>query len=90
MEEPTLWQIVGEIFRGKRRLYAALAWIMGLVLLAAAILAATRMFQATEVKRVVLWATTFLSSLVILMGIKIWFWLEMAKVELRMTLGRTP
>ncbi|MHC4930748.1 MAG: DUF6768 family protein [Planctomycetota bacterium] len=90
MEEPTLWKLVGEVFRGKKRLYATLVWIMALVFLAIAILAATRMCQAEEAKGVVLWATTFLSSLIILMAVKIWFWLEMAKVELRLTLGREP
>ncbi|MHC4340994.1 MAG: DUF6768 family protein [Planctomycetota bacterium] len=88
MDEPTLWKLVGETFRGKKRLFAVMAWVMALVFLAIAILAATRMCEAEETKSVLLWATTFLSSLIILMAIKIWFWLEMAKVELRLTLGR--
>jgi hypothetical protein len=68
MAEPDLWKLVGEVLSGKKRFYAVIAWVMALVFLAIAIVAAARMCQAEEIKGVVLWATTFLSSLVILMA----------------------
>jgi spore maturation protein SpmA len=54
-----------------------------IVFLVIAIISATNMCEADKLKSVILWATTFLLSVMVILTGKIFFWMEVNKVALR-------
>lgn len=78
-----MFKLMGEAFRGPSRAvsYVACLWIV--VFLVIAIISATNMCEADELKSVILWATTFLMSVMVILTSKIFIWMEINKVALR-------
>ncbi|MHC4817184.1 MAG: DUF6768 family protein [Planctomycetota bacterium] len=83
MPETSMFKLIGEVFRGPTRATAYLACLWMIVFLVIAIISATNMCEADKLKSVILWATTFLLSVMVILTGKIFFWMEVNKVALR-------
>jgi len=83
MQEPSMFKLMGEAFKGpsKATMYLACFWMI--VFLVIAIVSATNMCEADSTKSVILWATTFLASVMVILTGKIWCMLELNKIALR-------
>ena len=93
MQEPSVFKIMGEVFREPPRAFPLLACLWMVVFLVIAIISATNMCEADNLKSVVLWATTFLTSVMVILTVKIWFLMEMNKIghwEMNSTKSREP
>ncbi len=80
--EPSLFAESMGVFAGRRRwwnLYAA-GVVFGFFALA--VVAALRFFGTPDAADRVLWATAFLFGMLIVMSVKIWFWLQMMRNSL--------
>jgi len=78
-----MFKLMGEVFQGPSRALPFLACFWALVFLVIAIVSATNMCEADKLKSVILWATTFLTSVMVILTVKIWFLMEMNKITLR-------
>lgn len=94
LEDDTgLFQQMGMTFSGPLRYWTAFAFVFSLAFFGLAIWAVYNMFQADDIKLVVLWGTLVGWSSLALGLIKIWFWMrmnhlgvlrELKRIELRM------
>ena len=78
-----MFKMMGEVFKGPSRAIALLVCVWMVVFLVIAIVSATNMCEAQKLKSVILWATTFLVSVMVILTVKIWFLMEMNKIALR-------
>jgi len=78
-----MFKMMGEVFKGPSRALPLLVCFCAIVFLVVAIVSATNMCEAEKLKSVILWATTFLVSVMVILTVKIWFLMEMNKIALR-------
>ncbi|MHC4136722.1 MAG: DUF6768 family protein [Planctomycetota bacterium] len=83
MQEPSMFKLMGEAFKGPSKTITYLACFWMIVCLVIAIVSATNMCQADKLKSVILWATTFLVSVMVILTVKIWFLLEFNRIAVR-------
>jgi multisubunit Na+/H+ antiporter MnhG subunit len=72
--EDTIRFMLSEFYSRKMAATALLVWGVGLLFLAAAVYSAVAFFRAAETRDQILYATTFLSSLLIMGLLKIFAW----------------
>lgn len=75
--EPNIAEEVIASFRGRHRALMTFTLIYSIVLFVAAIWAATRFWEAETVRAQLQWGGVSLLLMLIVMFIKVWFWLEM-------------
>jgi len=91
MEQPSIIGLALEPLRkGPWCWVAWLVWVFGIGMVVLAVVAATRMCEVQDVRRVVLWATTFLASLIGLLAVKVWYWMDLNRRLLERRLGQGP
>lgn len=78
-----MFKMMGEVLREPPRAIPLLACLWAVVFVVLAIVSATNMCHAENLKSVVLWATTFLTSVMVILTVKIWFLMAMNKIALR-------
>ena len=78
-----MFKLMGEVFKGPSRALPLLAGFWAIVFLVVAIVSATNMCEAEKLKSVILWATTFLTSVLGIVTVKIWFLMELNRIALR-------
>jgi hypothetical protein len=75
--EPNLAEEVIIAFRGRHRWFSALAMVLNLFFFAGAVWAAARFIGTDSVPAQLQWGALTFLFLLIVMFIKLWFWLEM-------------
>jgi hypothetical protein len=75
--EPNLAEEVITAFRGRNRWLTVLTVVLNLVFFAGAVWAGMRFFQAGTVPAQIQWAALGFVFLFMMMGLKLWFWMEM-------------
>jgi len=90
MERVSLFELVVDSFRGPWRWLTWLVWAFGFALVVLAVVASMRMCEAKDLRRVVLWATTFLASIIGIVAVKVWYWLDLNRRLLERRLDRKP
>ncbi len=79
--DPGYWAMVGGVFKGRTGWLSVIVMVYALVFFAVAIVSAVKFFDTPEaaLKDQIMWATIFLSSTLLMMVCKIWFWTTMNK-----------
>jgi len=77
--EEGLFQMLFEVFQGRRRWWNFYGLILTFIFMGLAIWCAVRFVDAQEMKALIGWAAGFLVSVQSVGLIKIWFWMEMNK-----------
>lgn len=80
LDEQSSAELLTEAFRGRNRLYAAGGIVANLVFFVMGVFAAVRFAQADEVQVMLLWGGTAALCFAVVIAIKIWYWLEMARL----------
>jgi hypothetical protein len=75
--DPNLAEEIIGTFRGRNRLLMAFSFAYSLALFAVAIWAAVKFYHAATVVAQLQWGALALVCLLIVMFVKVWFWLEM-------------
>jgi hypothetical protein len=78
-DEPDIFEQVLDTFRGRSRWLVLLSMAMGIVLMAWSILSLVQFFRAEDTQTMIAWALGFVFGLVAVMGMKIWYWMELQK-----------
>ena len=78
-QEPPVYEMVLETFRGRLRWVNVLAFSGTIVILGVLVVAAFQFFQAESVRAMIAWATGFLWGVMWIVMLKIWFYVEVNK-----------
>ncbi len=79
-EEKTVFELMAMSFQGRMHNFMIIAWVAMFAVFGLAIYSATQYFSTQEVLDRITWAVGFLVSMQFLMGMKIWYWLELSKL----------
>jgi len=79
--ELSLFQLMFETFRGRHRLFVFGGFAAVLVFFVLGILSAIRFVHAPELHEMICWGATTALCFGIVTVIKIWYWMEMARVS---------
>jgi hypothetical protein len=78
-EEPDLFEQVLQTFRGRGRALVFLSITFGVVLMALSVLCIVQFFRAQDVQPMLAWAVGFLVCFGGILGMKVWYWMELQK-----------
>jgi len=90
--EDSLRELLMAGFRGRTKWMGIIAWIDGLVFTGVMVFAAVRFFQVDGTRELILYATIFLASALVIALVKLWYWMlfnrnsikrEVKRLELR-------
>jgi len=87
-EEQSTVELLTESFRGRRRLIAIGGVVANLLLVAAAIVAVGRFMEAPDQRTMLIWAGAVAFCVLAITAIKIWWWIEMARLGIARDLRR--
>ncbi len=87
-DEPSVFELVTGMFRGKMRYLAMLAIVMGIFFMLVGIFSLLRFLAATDVAEMLRWGALMFFSLAAVMGMKIWHWMEMQRHALTREIKR--
>ena len=86
--EQRMHQVILDLYRGRNR-WLAISWtILTIVMMAIGIYAAVRFYHAAVEKDMLLWGALAMFSFAMVMGVKIWGWMEMSKNEVMREIKR--
>jgi hypothetical protein len=77
--DPPIFEMLIETFRGRNRWLNGLAFMFTFIGLAMVAVAGYQFFQAESTRAMIAWATCFLWFVVWVAMLKMWFWLEMQR-----------
>ena len=77
--EPSMLEMVFEVYRGRHRWLVALTTFWALVFFALAVLSAIRFFTTEDSRDMLLWAIGFIFCMAAVSMLKVWFWMELNK-----------
>ena len=78
--DPPLYEMLIETFRGRHRWLNVLAFVFTLAALAMAVISAYQFFHTESTRAMIAWATCFLWFALWVAMLKIWFWLEIQRL----------
>ncbi|MGE0435313.1 MAG: DUF6768 family protein [Planctomycetota bacterium] len=87
--QPLLHEVLN-MFRGRRRAVMIATTVFGIVFLGLTILCVVQMFNCApdDLRSLLLWMSGFIYSLVLILGMKIWSWMEMQTNSVRREIKR--
>ena len=86
--DPTLPEMLGEVFRGRLRWLAAIVALVVVIFTGIAVYAAVQFFDADEVAEMIRWAGIFFFCMTAIMANKLWHWMEMQRYALTREIKR--
>jgi len=86
--EPALLRQVADTFHGRSRWLSALGVVLMLAFMALCVTSLVRMVRAEDLRTLLLWGTGFGTSLVMILGVKIWYWMELQRHSLKREIKR--
>lgn len=87
-EEQSTVELLTESFRGRRRLAAIGGVAANVLLFVAAILSAVRFLEASDQRTMLIWAGAVAFCAMAVTAIKVWYWIEMARLALARDMRR--
>ncbi len=87
-EEPSVFELLTSMFRGKLRYLAVLGIVMGIVFMAIGIFSLLEFLAADDVPSMLRWGALMFFSVSAIMGMKIWHWMEMQRHALTREIKR--
>lgn len=78
-EEPSMFEMAVEIFRGRNRWITVLVMVWTLAFMVVGIVAAIKFFQAETTRDMLLWAGSCMICLGAVAMMKLWSWMEISR-----------
>lgn len=78
-QEPSMFELMFETFRGRHRKLVWLTTTWSFVFFALAVFSAVRFFQAEDTRLVLTWAVAFMFCMNAVSMLKMWWWMEINK-----------
>lgn len=80
--DPQIYELMGDIYKGRHRVISILATIEIFVMLGLAIFCGYQFFHVEGTREMIAYATSFVSLIVMMALLKTWFWMEMNKYSI--------
>lgn len=77
--EQSIFEIIGDTFRGRQRWLVVLMYIYSVVFFGLAIFTAVKFFQVESTRELIAWAVGFLFCTMAVTMLKMWYFMEMNK-----------
>lgn len=77
--EPSLRQMMGDVFRSRMRFWAGMVMGYILIFVIIGVYCLVELFNTDHTREQIIFATGFLLSMLFVLGLKIWWWMEMNK-----------
>ncbi len=87
-DDPSLFELISLSFKSKLKYYIMLVWLVQGFIFSFAIYSAFQYFDSQEVLERITWATVFLLSIIVVSFAKIWYWLELSKIDIKRDIKR--
>jgi protein-S-isoprenylcysteine O-methyltransferase Ste14 len=87
-DEPSVFEMVTSSFTGKLRWLSFFAIAMGIVLMVVGVFALLRFVATEDVPSMLRWGALLFFSLIAVMSMKIWHWMEMQRYALTREIKR--
>lgn len=87
-DEPSVFELVTGMFRGKMRYLAVMAIFIGTVFMVVGVLSLLRFLAADTVPEMLRWGALLFFSLISITAMKIWHWMEMQRHALTREIKR--
>ena len=87
-DEPSVFELLTANFRGKRRYLAVLGIVIGVVFTALGVFSLLEFLAADEVPSMLRWGALLFFSLMSVMAMKVWHWMEMQRHALTREIKR--
>jgi hypothetical protein len=87
-EDPSTATLLAATFRGRNRFLAVGGVVANVVLFGVALYSITRFLGTHDVRQMLLWGGAALLSDVLILAVKVWYWLEMARLSLTRDIKR--
>ncbi len=87
-DEPSIFELMTSMFRGRMRYLAVLAIVTGIVLMAVSVYSLTRFLSAPDVPAMLRWGALMFFSILGIAAMKIWHWMEMQRHALTREIKR--
>lgn len=81
-QEQNLWEMTMRAFQGHNRWNAILGVIGGIIVMAVGIYALIHFIDSTDSREIAIYGALFIFSLVSLIAMKLWFWMEMSRLSI--------
>ena len=88
LSEPSLPDMVTEVFRGKMRWYGAMFMAMIFVCAVAAVVCAVQFFSVDDVPSMLRWGAGFFFAFLAVQGGKTWYWMQHERVAMTREIKR--
>lgn len=82
MEEPNIIELYLETYKGKRKWLTILLTTVTFIMIVLTFYVATLFFKATDTKELLLWGFVFVTGLIAVTAMKIWFWMQMNNIAI--------
>ncbi len=82
LDDPGLIGLLLQTFRGRNRFLTIGGVVVNLLLVVVAVVALSRFSGAQDVREMLLWGGTALLAIGLILAVKIWFWMEMLRLDL--------
>lgn len=86
--DPSMIALLTETFRGRNRLFAVGGVVANVAFLGVAVFAMSRFLATEVVQEMLVWGGAGLLAVVLILAVKIWYWLEMVRLALTRDLKR--
>ncbi len=87
-EEPGIFELLLETFRGKRRWLNLLGAIWTLVFLVLGVISAVKFFRADATREMLAWALACVLCMLTVAMLKIWYWMELQRIVMMREIKR--
>jgi hypothetical protein len=88
LESPGDPSMLAETFRGRNRLLAVGGAVANVAFLGVAVFALSRFLVTEDVREMLVWGGAGLLAVLLILAVKIWYWLEMVRLALTRDLKR--
>ena len=86
--DPSMLALLTETFRGRSRLLAVGGVVANVAFLGVAVFALSRFLVTEDVREMLVWGGAGLLAVLLILAVKIWYWLEMVRLALTRDLKR--
>lgn len=82
IEEPTIFELLGDVYKGKQKWIAISGTIMTLIFFFLLIYCAIEFYHAKDLRDMILWGAAGFACLIVQSMLKLWSWMQMDKNHL--------
>ena len=82
LEQPNIIELYVDIYRGTRKWLSILVTFIMIIIVVLTWYAAVMFFKADDLRTMLMWGFGFITGLITITALKIWFWMQMNNIAI--------